>query len=458
MNNIKTHCGLYAVCSSIKGEGAIYYVQKGLEKLQHRGQEGAGICFYKNKEIKLITGEGLVENAIPVVPFGNSLAMGHVRYSTSRSNKGSLNEVQPLIGNSNKGKFAVCHNGNIPIQNRKNSIEDENDTMFIVRYISNKLNKNDSMISILSDLVKEIDSAYCLMIMFNDKLYLVRDKHGVRPLVIGIGNLGINHSLWVSSESCAFPDWVNTARDVEPGEIISMKDGLWESFKICDVDPSVCIFEYVYFLRETSVVNNVLVKDARQKMGSYLCLQDIQEKTLPPKDSIVVGAPNSGISAGMAYAKENDYEYKQVIIRKVKKRTFIEKSQRHRIDAVRRKFLVDKDLKDKSIVFVDDSLVRGNTVKGIINMLKESGVREVHIRIASAPVKYPCYFGIDIPDKNDLIATNRNIEDICKEVGAESLKYLNEDLMIQSVKSSGLKYNKLCTGCFNSNYNELLNW
>ena len=189
-----------------KRGGSYILCSKRFRKLQHRGQEGAGICFYKNKEIKLITGEGLVENAIPVVPFGNSLAMGHVRYSTSRSNKGSLNEVQPLIGNSNKGKFAVCHNGNIPIQNRK-ILEDENDTMFIVRYISNKLNKNDSMISILSDLVKEIDSAYCLMIMFNDKLYLVRDKHGVRPLVIGIGNLGINHSLWVSSESCAFPDW-----------------------------------------------------------------------------------------------------------------------------------------------------------------------------------------------------------------------------------------------------------
>ena len=237
-----------------------------------------------------------------------------------------------------------------------------------------------------------------------------------------------------------------------------MKDGLWESFKICDVDPSVCIFEYVYFLRETSVVNNVLVKDARQKMGSYLCLQDIQEKTLPPKDSIVVGAPNSGISAGMAYAKRNNFEYKQILTRKVKKRTFIEKSQRHRIDAVRRKFSVSDDLKGKSIVFVDDSLVRGNTVKGIINMLKEVGVKEVHIRIASPPVKNECYFGIDIPDKKDLIAINKSIDQIRKEVGADSLKYLNEDLMIQSVKSSGLKYNKLCTSCFNSNYNELLNW
>ena len=457
MNNIKTHCGLFAVCSSEKGEGAVYYVQKGLKKLQHRGQEGAGICYEKKNEIKLVSGEGLVDNAIPTVPFGKSLAMGHVRYSTSRSNKGSLNEVQPLIGKSEKGIFAVCHNGNIPIQNRKDSFDYENDTMYLVRYISNKLNEK-TMLEVLSDLVREIQSAYCLMVMFNNKLYLVRDKHGVRPLIIGIGNLGVKHSLWVSSESCAFPEWVRIARDVNPGEVICMNNGLWESYQVSEIKPAICIFEYVYFLRENSIVNNVLVRNAREKMGSFLCEQDIKEKTLPPEDSIVVGAPNSGISAGMAYAKRNNFEYKQILTRKVKKRTFIEKSQRHRIDAVRRKFSVSDDLKGKSIVFVDDSLVRGNTVKGIINMLKEVGVKEVHIRIASPPVKNECYFGIDIPDKKDLIAINKSIDQIRKEVGADSLKYLNEEDTITSVKTSNLKYDKMCTGCFNNKYEGLLSW
>ena len=294
--------------------------------------------------------------------------------------------------------------------------------------------------------------------MFNKKLYLVRDKHGVRPLIIGIGRLGVHNSLWISSESCAFPENVSIVRDVEPGEIFCMENGLWESFKVKEPKPSVCIFEYVYFLRETSLVNSVLVKDAREKMGAYLCIQDIENDNLPPKDSIVVGAPNSGISAGMAYAKENNFEYNQVIIRKVKKRTFIEKSQRHRIDAVKRKFGIDGDLKGKSIIFVDDSLVRGNTVKGIINMLKEKGAQEVHIRIASPPVKNACYFGIDIPDKKELIATDKTIDDIRNEIGANSLQYLNEKKMIDSVKSSGFKYNNLCTGCFNEDYNGLLSW
>ena len=221
MNNIKTHCGLFAVSSAKKGEGAIYYVKNGLQNLQHRGQEGAVICFYENDKINLINGEGLVDNAIPDVPFGNSLAMGHVRYSTSRSNRGALNEVQPLIGQSEKGIFAVCHNGNIPIQNRKKSINDENDTMFIVRYITEKLNKNNSMLQALTKLVNEIESAYCLIVMFKNKFYLVRDKYGVRPLIIGTGKLENKHALYISSESCAFPDWVNTARDVEPGNNIN---------------------------------------------------------------------------------------------------------------------------------------------------------------------------------------------------------------------------------------------
>lgn len=458
MNDIKTHCGIFAICAENKGQGAVFQTNVYLTKLQHRGQEGAGICYPSKNTIKLVSGEGLVEDALPLLPYGKSLAMGHVRYSTSRSNLGSKNEVQPLIGKYNDGVFAVCHNGNIPKQNMKDLLDNENDTMYLVRYISTKLNKNIEMLEILHDLIEDIDSAYCLIIMFKKKLYLVRDKYGVRPLIIGMGRLGVNHSLWISSESCAFPEWVSIVRDVEPGEIFCMENGIWESYKACEPKPAVCVFEYVYFLRENSLVNNVLVKDARQKMGAYLCLQDIKNDTLPPKDSIVVGAPNSGISAGMAYAKENNFEYNQVIIRKVKKRTFIEKSQRHRIDAVKRKFGVDDDIKGKSIVFVDDSLVRGNTVKGIINMLKENGVKEVHIRIASPPVKNACYFGIDIPDKKELIATDRTINDIRNEIGADSLIYLEHERMVDSVKSSGLKYNNLCTGCFSGNYGGLLSW
>jgi len=458
MNDIKTHCGIFAICAESKGQGAVFQTQIGLNKLQHRGQEGAGICYPSKNIIKLVSGEGLVEDAIPLLPYGKSIAMGHVRYSTSRSNLGSKNEVQPLIGKYNDGVFAVCHNGNIPKQNMTDSLDDENDTMFLVRYISNKLNKSIEMIEVIHDLIEDIDSAYCLIIMHKKKLYLVRDKHGVRPLIIGMGRLGGHHSLWISSESCAFPEWVSIVRDVEPGEVFCLENGVWDSYKVCEHKPAVCVFEYVYFLRENSLVNGVLVKDARQKMGAYLCLQDIENDTLPPKDSIVVGAPNSGISAGMAYAKENNFEYNQIIIRKVKKRTFIEKSQRHRIDAVKRKFSIEKDLGGKSVIFVDDSLVRGNTVKGIITMLKEAGINEIHIRIASPPVKNACYFGIDIPDKTELIATARTVDDIRKEVGADSLIYLEHERMVDSVKSSGLKYNNLCTGCFSGNYGGLLSW
>ena len=449
MDNIKTHCGLFAVYSKKSGNGAIECVKNGLKNLQHRGQEGAGICYPFENNIELISGEGLVDDAIPEVPFGNFMAMGHVRYSTSRSNRGALNEVQPLIGQSEKGIFAVCHNGNIPIQNRKKSINDENDTMFIVRYITEKLNKNNSMLQALTKLVNEIESAYCLIVMFKNKFYLVRDKYGVRPLIIGTGKLENKHALYISSESCAFAENISIVRDIEPGEIVIIENGLWESFKVCEMKPSVCIFEYVYFLRENSLVNNVLVKDVREKMGSYLCKQDIENNTLPPENSIVVGAPNSGIAAGMAYAKKNNFDYRQVIVRRVKKRTFIEKSQRHRINAVKNKFLIEDNLNNQSIIFVDDSLVRGNTVKAIINMLKEAGAKEVHIRIASPPVKNACYFGIDIPDKSDLISTNRSIEEIKNEVGADSLKYLNVEDTIKSVKKSSFKYSGLCTGCFN---------
>ncbi len=458
MSNLKTKCGLFAICSNKNGKGAIESVKNGLIKLQHRGQEGAGICYPNNNNIKLIKGEGLVEDAISSVPFGNSLAMGHVRYSTSKSNKESINEVQPYIGNSNKGVFGVCHNGNIPIQYRQKSLKGENDTMFIVRFISDNLNNNNSMIQTLENLINEVKSAYCLIVMFNNKLYLVRDKFGVRPLIIGIGKLNNVHSIWISSESCAFPDNINIIRDVDPGEIISLENGLWKSFKVCNLNTSVCTFEYVYFLKESSIVNNVLVKNAREKMGTYLSEQDIRNNTLPPLDSIVVGAPNSGITAGIAYSKSSNLNYSQIIIRKVKKRTFIENNQKKRINAVNRKFSIEGDIKNKSIVFVDDSLVRGNTVKGIINMLKDYGAKEIHIRIASPPIKYACYFGIDIPDKNDLIATKKTIHQIKEEIGADSLQYLDVDNTIKSIKNSSFKYTGLCTGCFNNKYNGLLDW
>lgn len=436
-------------------------------KLQHRGQESAGVCFYGSQNcIDCIKGIGLVGSALKDVPSGGGLAMGHVRYSTSRGSD-PIKEAQPLVVKTERGDFAMCHNGNIPLELRYESKEGENDSNFIARKISELLSDGLSMLDVAKTIVRTVNVAYCLMIMYEKNIYLVRDRNGVRPLSIAKGILNGEDAVWVSSESCAYPSIVNggcsivSSKDIKPGEVCCISGNTWESFKVLDPTPALCSFEYVYFLRSETVSDGVLVENARRSMGSYLARQDINNRTTPPPGSVIVGAPYSGIVSGEGYASEIDMEYIQVISRKNKERTFIEKSQRHRIDAVYRKFEIDGDINGRSIVFVDDSLVRGNTVKGIVHLLKDAGAKEIHIRIASPPIKNPCYFGIDIPDRKDLIAVGNDIGDIAEIVGADSLVYLERDRMINSIKMNGLSHEDmegLCSGCFDGNYCGMVSW
>ena len=453
--DIKTHCGIYGFSLKNIKKDLCNNVKKGLNKLQHRGQEGVGICYSVDNEIKIIHQEGLVEK-LKVDGISENIlnSMGHVRYSTSKSNQGNKNEIQPLIGNSKDNKISLCHNGNIPKWNRPNSNENENDTMYILRYIINKLNNGHDIIDILRSFINEIESSYCLSILYKQKIYLVRDKHGVRPFILGENDLG----LVFSSESCAFQKDTKIIRDIEPGEILCLNKGNIDLSELTEKKPSVCIFEYVYFLKEESIVNGVSVKQTRENMGVLLAIQDNNKQVKPPEDSIVVGSPNSGITCGIFYAKIHNFEYQQIIQKNINKRTFIENNQKNRKEALKRKFRIEGNLENKSIVFVDDSMVRGNTVKQIITMLRKENVREIHIRIASPQVKNECFFGIDIPDKINLIAKKNNLEQIKELLGCDSLEYLNIVDTIESVKNTNIKYKKFCTGCFNKDYGNLLDW
>jgi amidophosphoribosyltransferase len=443
-NSLRDKCGIFGIYG--KGEDVARISFFGLYSLQHRGQEGAGITVTDGKKLKSVKGLGLVSsvfNEKKITSLKGFAAISHTRYSTTGGNK--LCNVQPVVLEKD---FALAHNGNIinamDLAEKLPSdikLTSTSDTEIMGWVIKNSYGKSWEE-KILSSFEK-LQGAFSMVVLTKNKLIIFRDTYGFRPLVLG----KINGSYVVCSETCAL-DTVGAKyiRDIEPGEVVAIDDsGMHVIGKVKSAKKSFCLFEYVYLARPDSILNKQLVHQVRQRSGELLTYES------PVNADLVVAVPDSGTSAAIGYSKASGIPYGEILIKnRYIGRTFIQPEHRIREMGVRIKYNpLKKIVKGKRIIIVDDSIVRGTTIKRIVKMLRSCGAKKIHIRVCSPPVTDPCYFGIDTPDKKQLIASEMTVKEIKKFVGADSIAYLSLEGLI---KASRIKINKLCTSCFTGQY------
>ncbi len=424
LDKLREECGVFGVSNH---PDASALVALGLHALQHRGQEGCGMVSFDGKAFHSEKRQGLVgdhftkDNAIKKLP-GN-FAIGHNRYSTTGEN--SLRNVQPFFADLFGGGLSISHNGNLTnaISLREDLVKEgaifrtTSDTETIVQLIAKS--KRQKIIDKIIDALFQIQGGYSLVIMTNKKMIGVRDPFGIRPLVIG----KLKDSYIFSSETCAL-DLVGAKyiRDVKNGEIVLIQNG-----KLSSINPfpkqkaRPCVFEYIYFARPDSIINNKCAYEYRKNLGKELAKEsDINA-------DLVVPVPDSGVPAAMGYANQAKKKFELGLIRNhYVGRTFIEPSQNIRSLGVKLKLNPTKTmLKDKSVILIDDSLVRGTTCYKIVKMLYDAGAKEVHVRIASPEILYPDFYGVDMPTKKELLAHNKNNKEMCNYINAKSLKFLS---------------------------------
>jgi len=421
-----------------------------LHSLQHRGQEACGISSADGKKVHTIKDRGLVSqvfNDEKLTTLKGSSAIGHNRYSTAGDD--SILDAQPVFARYDLGEMAIVHNGNLTNAQevrdgliKKGAIfQTFMDTENLIHLIAKS--EEDKLIDRIVDAVKKIQGAYSLVFLSRTKMFAMRDPHGLRPLSIG----KVGDGYIVASETCAF-DLVGAeyVRDVKPGELIIFEKGKApQSIQVYEPTPKHCIFEYVYFARPDSDVFGKNVYQMRKNMGVELAKID------PVEADMVVPVPDGGVPAALGYAQESGIPYEMGIMRNhYIGRTFIEPTQEMRDLKVKMKLSpITSLIKGKKLIVIDDSIVRGTTSKRIVKMLKEAGAAEVHMRISSPPTTDPCYYGIDTPDKENLLAANMSNEEMCNFMGADSLAYLTHDALLKSVASENDEY---CTACFTGKY------
>lgn len=456
MDKLGEECGVFGMYDISGGDVAstIYY---GLFALQHRGQESCGIAVSDvdgpKGKVDSYKGMGLVNEVFQpetLEKLKGNIGVGHVRYSTA--GESTRENAQPLVLNYVKGTLALAHNGNLinalALRNElaytgaifQTTIDSEVVAYLIAR---ERLNTH-SVEEAVGRAMQKIQGAYSMVIMSPRKLIAARDPYGFKPLVIGKRD-----QAWVvASETCALETiGAEFVRDVRPGEIVTIKgDGqLYSDTSLCipKEKEARCIFEYIYFARPDSHIDGVSVYQSRLLAGKYLAMDS------PVEADLVVGVPESGNAAAMGYAMESGIPYGTAFVKNgYVGRTFIKPKQSSRESSVRIKLnAMTEAVKGKRVIMIDDSIVRGTTSDRIVGMLKEAGATEVHVRISSPPFLWPCYFGTDIPVREQLIAYNRSIEEIRQIIGADSLAYLNIDRLEQMVE--GLP---LCKGCFTGKY------
>ena len=423
-----------------------------LHALQHRGQEAAGISSADGKKLHTIKDRGLVMSVFDEKKLetlkGNN-AIGHTRYSTAGDD--SILDAQPVFARYDLGEMAIVHNGNLTNAKevrdaliQKGAIfQTFMDTENLIHLIAKS--EQEHLVERIIDAVKRIEGAFSLVFLSRTKMFAMRDRFGFRPLSLGrIGNGGYV----VASETCAF-DLIGAKyiRDVEPGELLIFEeDKAPQSIKVFEPTPKHCIFEYVYFARPDSSIYGQSVYQMRKNMGVEL------SKIKPVDADIIIPVPDGGVPAAIGYSQGSGIPYEMGIMRNhYIGRTFIEPTQEMRDLKVKMKLSPMIDIiKGKSVIVVDDSIVRGTTSRRIVRMLKDAGAREVHMRISSPPTTDPCYYGVDTPDKDKLIAANMSIDEICDFIEADSLAYLSEEALLRSVNANG--EDKYCTACFTGKY------
>ena len=455
MKETKEACGVFGVYDLDGGNVSktIYY---GLLSLQHRGQESCGIAVSNTNldetNITCYKDMGLVSQVFNneiISGLNGNLGIGHVRYSTT--GESSEMNAQPLALNYIKGTLALAHNGNLintcelreKLQKNGAIFHTTIDSEIIAYYIAKERVRTSSIEEAISKTMKIIKGAYSLVVVSPKKLIGVRDPFGFKPLCLGKKD----NAYIISSETCAL-DIIGAKfiRDIEPGEIVTISEGKVSSIKtncITENRHRRCIFEYIYFAREDSYIDGVSVYNSRIKSGEFLA------EDYPVEADLVIGVPNSGNTAAKGYSKKANIPFAEAFVKNSYiGRTFIKPDQNERNVAVNLKLNVLKEVvKDKRIVLIDDSIVRGTTSKEIISLLKEAGAKEVHIRISSPPFLWPCFFGIDVPGREELIAFNHDKKEICQLLGADSLEYLKIERLSQLVDNLGI-----CKGCFTGKY------
>lgn len=446
-------CAVFGVsCENEEASGIVY---NGLLTLQHRGQEGAGIAISSGNNIEVHKGLGLVSEVFSnniLQDFKSNTAIGHDRYSTSGNN--TIKNVQPFISDYFYSRFAIVHNGNITnakqlrmdLEKDNITFEASSDTEIISKLITKEtLKYNGEILSGVINACKKLEGSFCLLILCPDnKIIAVRDKNGYRPLCMGKNANGIA----VSSESCALDTSAfEFVRDIEPGEVVVIENSkiTFSDKPFEKVKSSLCIFEHVYFARPDSIIDGQSVYQARQNMGAILAQE------APAQADIVSGVPDSGIEAGFGFSKESGIPYENVFVKnRYIGRSFIYPTQMQRENAVTLKMNpLKSNIEGKSIVLVDDSIVRGTTVKKIIRTLRLAGAKEIHMRISSPKFLHTCYYGTDIDSEENLIANKFDIEEMCKQIDADSLAFISLDGLKKACENSKLGF---CTGCFDGNY------
>ncbi|MCB4747527.1 MAG: amidophosphoribosyltransferase [Sulfurovum sp.] len=425
-------CAIVGIFGARKASTVAYY---SLFSMQHRGQEATGISVANGKKIQLYKKHGMVADVFSQEILDNmegGCAVGHNRYSTAGSE--SQGDAQPVFAKYKLGEISVVHNGNLVNKYEvrhdliaKGAIfQTDMDTENIIHLIAKS--QKCALVDRIKDMLTKIEGAYCLAIQSRSKMFVVRDRYGIRPL--SLGRLPDNGWM-VASETCAF-DLVGAEfiRDVNPGEMLIFEEGKEPvSEQIFEPDYHPCAFEYIYFARPDSIIDGKNVYEMRLKMG-----QKLAEET-PVEIDIVLPVPDSGVAAARGYADGLGVPFEMGIVRNhYVGRTFIEPTQEIRDLKVKLKLSPIKHLiEGKRVVIIDDSLVRGTTSKQIVRMLKEAGAKEVHMRIAAPEIKFPCRYGIDTPTKTELISTKMNPEEIAKSMGADSLGFLSIEGLVESL-------------------------
>jgi len=449
--------GLHEECGvfGIYGDGALapaYAAYNGLLALQHRGQESCGIAVNDRGVISYHKDMGLVTEVFSggvLDDMQGQMAVGHVRYSTAG---GSVREnSQPLVMRYIKGVLAIAHNGNLTnaleirreLEHRGAIFQTTIDSEVIAYIIARERIKCHSIEEAVRRTMYQINGAYSLIVMSPRKLIAARDPHGFRPLCMGKAGDSVVFASETSALDAAGADFV---RDVEPGEIIVVDDTGVHSIKDhCGGKKALCVFEYIYFARTDSVIDGIGVYEARKQAGRILA------RTYPVEADLVIGVPESGIDAAIGYSEESGIPYEKGIVKNnYIGRTFIKPSQKERMKSVRIKLNpLGTSVEGKRVVMLDDSIVRGTTCDRIVKMLKDAGAKEVHLRISSPPFMWPCYYGTDIPSKEELIACNHTVEEIGKLSGADSIGFLPAESLPEMLFNKECGY---CDACFTGSY------
>src|SRR5678816_1313478 len=447
-NYPKHYCGVFGIYGHPNAAELTYY---GLYALQHRGQESAGIVSSDGKQFRVHKGMGVVSqifNGDVLHNLTGTMAVGHTRYSTTGSSH--IRNAQPLTVDCAKGQIAIAHNGNLTNASqlreqleRKGSIFQTTVDSEIILHLMAQPSLNGHANNLI-DTMRRIEGAFSLVIMTETELIGVRDPHGFRPL--SIGKLGDG---WVlASETCAL-DLIHAkfVRDVEPGEIVIIDEKGLRSIKYMPEQErrAFCIFEYVYFARPDSTIASRNVYKVRVEMGRELA------RECPIEADVVIPVPDSGNCAALGYSLESGIPYEMAFVRNhYIGRSFLQPSQLIRDFNVRVKLnLIEELVKDKSVVVIDDSIVRGTTCKARVNNLKEAGAKEVHVLVSCPPHMNPCVYGIDFPDRTKLMAANHSLEEIRKYLNADSLHYLSQEGMI---RATGRPADSFCMACYDGKY------